>query len=299
MNNVYETHLSGLAIVNRGKVRDLYAINSDSLLMVTSDRLSAFDRVFRYPVPGKGIILTDISNFWFSKIGHVVPHHLLPVDPESIVSMEEDRRAIHRRAVVVKRLTPIPIESVVRGHLAGSGWNDYKRTGKVSDISLPPGIVPSKPLLEPIWTPFIKASNSGHDQICSFDYVANLVGKDIAEKMRSISIDIYKLAYDYALDKELILVDTKMEFGLDKDGTLYIMDELLTPDSSRYWRRDSIINGSDTPFSLDKQYIRDYWRKMSYHPDCQELPDVPSYVIDELRRRYDEVHGLILGYRAV
>ncbi|CUT17439.1 MULTISPECIES: phosphoribosylaminoimidazolesuccinocarboxamide synthase [Candidatus Ichthyocystis] len=298
MDLVFETNLSSVHLASRGKVRDLYRIDDSSLLMVTSDRLSAFDHIFQKPIPNKGKILTALSTFWFNKIIHIVPNHLLSLDPESVVSSEDDKKIVRNRSVVVKKLQPIAIESVVRGYLAGGGLEEYIKTGAVSGVSLPANIKQTEKLPEPIWTPSIKVYHGGHDQSCSFADVANIIGQEIAEKIRSISIDIYNLACDYALAKGLIIADTKMEFGLDENHSLYIMDELLTPDSSRYWLRDSLVENS-SPFSLDKQYIRDYWIKMSYDQSCLGLPDVPNHVISELSHRYETLYDIISGHRVI
>ncbi|WP_092484630.1 phosphoribosylaminoimidazolesuccinocarboxamide synthase [Candidatus Ichthyocystis hellenicum] len=298
MDTVLETSLSSIPLAYRGKVRDLYKVNDNSLLMVTSDRLSAFDQIFHKPIPNKGRILTALSTFWFNKIEHIAPNHLLSLDPESVVSLEDDKKIVRGRSVVVKKLQPIAIESVVRGYLAGGGLKEYMETGAVSGISLPKNIKSTDALSEPIWTPSIKIYHGGHDQSCSFAYVANLVGHEMAEKIRSISITIYNMAYDYVLAKGLILADTKMEFGLDENHSLYIMDELLTPDSSRYWLRNS-LEKNNSPFSLDKQYIRDYWRKMSYDQSCLRLPDVPDHIISELSHRYETLYDIISGHRVI
>ena len=234
---LYESDLKSLKRLGRGKVRDIYAVNGDKLLIVTTDRLSAFDVVLSDPIPDKGRVLTQLANFWFAKLAHVVPNHLTGIDPESVVKGEEEKAQVRGRSIVVKRLEPLPIEAVVRGYLIGSGWKDYRKTGAVCGIRLPAGLRQAQKLPEPIFTPATKAAE-GHDENISFGRVEQLIGKDLAAQVRDISIRLYREAAEYAAGKGIIIADTKFEFGLDQDGALVLIDEVLTADSSRFWPAD-------------------------------------------------------------
>lgn len=293
-NALFESKLHSLEPAYRGKVRDLYVINDESLLMVDSDRLSAFDQVFEHPIPGKGKILTALSRFWFEKMSPLVPHHLLPMDPLSVVS-DDEKPLIQGRSAIVKRLRPIRIESVVRGYLTGSAWKDYEKEGHVNGLFLPPGLSQTHPLPEPIWTPSIKISDGGHDQSCSYEDVCSLIGKEKTDLIRTLSLRIYQNAFSYTSQRNIILLDTKMEFGSDeKTGSLYLMDELLTPDCSRYWLKKS-PDFEEKPYHLDKQYIRDYWTKTCDSRGFRRLPSLPKTVIEEFIRRYQMLYDIILG----
>ena len=253
---VFETHLHSLPLLARGKVRDNYAVGSDRLLMVASDRISAFDVVMADPIPGKGRLLTRMALFWFAKLGHIVPNHLTGQDPSSVVAPDEVAQ-IDGRAMLVKRLRPLPVEAVVRGYLAGSGWKEYQHNGQVCGVPLPPGLSNASRLPEPIFTPATKAEMGEHDENISFERMAQIIGLDLAEKVRSTALQLYTEAAAYAFSHGIIIADTKFEFGLDGDGTLTLMDEVLTPDSSRYWPLDSYQEGSNPP-SFDKQFLRDW-----------------------------------------
>ena len=253
---LYESSLHSLPLIARGKVRDNYAVGQDRLLMVATDRLSAFDVVMSEPIPGKGEMLTQMALFWFAKLGHIVPNHLTGEDPESVVAPDE-REQVRGRSMLVKRLKPLPVEAVVRGYLAGSGWKEYQESQSVCGVKLPPGLKNASKLPEPIFTPATKAEMGAHDENISFERMVQIVGAELAAKVRDVSIRLYKEAAEYALTRGIIIADTKFEFGLDQDGTLTLMDEVLTPDSSRFWPVEGYQEGANPP-SFDKQYVRDW-----------------------------------------
>ena len=256
MSTVYESRLTSLPLLHRGKVRDNYAVGEDRLLMVATDRLSAFDVVMGEPIPGKGEMLTKMALFWFAKLGHIVPNHLTGEDPESVVAPDE-REQVRGRSMLVKRLKPLPVEAVVRGYLAGSGWKEYQQSQSVCGVKLPPGLKNASKLPEPIFTPATKAAVGDHDENISFERMEAIIGADMAAKVREVSIRLCKEAADYALTRGIIIADTKFEFGLDAQGTLTLMDEVLTPDSARFWPVDGYKEGSNPP-SFDKQFVRDW-----------------------------------------
>jgi len=282
--------LHSLPLVARGKVRDNYAVGDDRLLMVASDRLSAFDVVMGEPIPGKGELLTKMALFWFARLRHVVPNHLTGEDPESVVAPDE-RAQVRGRSMLVKRLAPLPIEAVVRGYLAGSGWKEYQASQSVCGIKLPAGLANAAKLPEPIFTPATKAEAGAHDENISFEQAASLIGSDLAARVREVSIRLYSEAAAYALTKGIVIADTKFEFGLDRDGTLTLMDEVLTPDSSRYWPLQTWREG-DNPPSYDKQFVRDWleacrvngqpWNKRA------PAPALPAEVIEKTAAKYAE-----------
>ncbi len=253
---LYDIPLTSLPLLSKGKVRNNYAVGEDRILMVASDRISAFDVIMNEPIPGKGKLLTQMALFWFDKLKHVVPNHLTGEDPESVVAPEE-RELVRGRSMLVKRLKPLPIEAVVRGYLAGSGWKEYQQSGTVCGVKLPPGLKQASKLPEPIFTPATKAEMGQHDENIDFDRACAIVGRELAEKVREVSIRLYKEAADYALGKGIIIADTKFEFGLDEAGRLTLMDEMLTPDSSRFWRVSEYVEGA-APAGLDKQILRDW-----------------------------------------
>jgi phosphoribosylaminoimidazole-succinocarboxamide synthase len=285
-----ESRLRSLPLVARGKVRDNYAVGDDRLLMVASDRLSAFDVVMGEPIPGKGELLTRMALFWFARLAHVVPNHLTGDDPESVVAPDE-REQVRGRSMLVKRLKPLPIEAVVRGYLAGSGWKEYRESGAVCGIALPPGLKNASRLPEPIFTPATKAEAGAHDENIPFEQAAAAIGPELAARVREISIRLYREAAAYALTQGIVIADTKFEFGLDAHGTLTLMDEVLTPDSSRYWPVESWREG-DNPPSYDKQFVRDWleavridgqpWNKRA------PAPKLPPEVIEKTAAKYRE-----------
>ncbi len=285
-----ESDLKSLPLLARGKVRDNYAVGDDRMLMVASDRLSAFDVVMGEPIPGKGELLTRMALFWFARLGHVVPNHLTGADPESVVAADE-RAQIRGRAMLVKRLRPLPVEAVVRGYLAGSGWKEYQANGRVCGVSLPPGLKNASRLPEPIFTPATKAAMGEHDENIAFERMEQIVGSELAHRVREVSIRLYREAAAFALGKGIIIADTKFEFGLDAAGTLTLMDEILTPDSSRYWPLESYHEGENPP-SFDKQFVRDWlegvridggpWNKRA------PAPALPAQVIEKTAAKYRE-----------
>jgi len=251
-----DTTITSLPLLAKGKVRDNYAVGEDRLLMVATDRLSAFDVVMGEPIPGKGEVLTRMALFWFDQLGHVVPNHLTGDDPQSVVAPNE-REQVRGRAMLVKRLKPLPVEAVVRGYLAGSGWKEYQQSQSVCGVALPPGLKNASKLLEPIFTPATKAEMGDHDENINFERMAEIVGPALAAQVRRVAIELYSQAAAIALAKGIIIADTKFEFGLDADGTLTLMDEVLTPDSSRFWPVEGYAEGGNPP-SYDKQFVRDW-----------------------------------------
>ena len=258
---LHTSTITSLPLLARGKVRDNYAVGSDRILMIASDRLSAFDVIMDQPITGKGIILTQMALFWFDKLGHICPNHLTGDAPESVVTEAEKPQVAGGRSMLVKRLRPIPVEAVVRGYLAGSGWAEYQQNQSVCGVPLPTGLRNAAKLPEPIFTPAAKAEVGEHDENISFDKMVGMVGADLAEKIKATSIAIYKAAADYAATRGIIIADTKFEFGLDENGVLTLMDEVLTPDSSRFWPADSYqaaYEAGKNPPSFDKQFLRDW-----------------------------------------
>jgi phosphoribosylaminoimidazole-succinocarboxamide synthase len=280
-----QSNIRSLPLVYRGKVRDSYAVGDDKLLLITSDRLSAFDVVMNQPIPDKGRVLNAMSNFWFEKLAHIVPNHLTGIDPESVVAPGE-REQVRGRAVVVMRLKPILVEAVVRGYLIGSGWKDYQRTGEVSGIELPPRLQLASRLPEPIFTPATKAATGLHDENISFERAMSAIGAELAFKVRTESLALYRAAADYALTRGIIIADTKFEFGTDADGHLRLMDEVLTADSSRFWPADDYEEGVSPP-SFDKQFVRD-WLEAQHWNKTPPPPDLPPDIIERTADKYRE-----------
>jgi phosphoribosylaminoimidazole-succinocarboxamide synthase len=289
---LYESDLKSLPRLGRGKVRDIYAVGDDRLLIVVSDRLSAFDVVLPDPIPDKGRVLTALSNFWFEKLAHIVPNHLTGIDPESVVAGEDEKAQVRGRAVVVRKLMPLPIEAVVRGYLIGSGWKDYRASGAVCGIRLPAGLRQAEKLPEPIFTPATKAKE-GHDENIGFERTCEIVGRELAEKVRSISIRLYREAADYAATRGILIADTKFEFGTDDQGTVVLIDEALTPDSSRFWPADGYRVGVSPP-SFDKQYVRDWLESVGWDKR-PPAPRLPPAVIAGTAARYREAYERLTG----
>jgi phosphoribosylaminoimidazole-succinocarboxamide synthase len=289
---LYESNLKSLKRVGRGKVRDIYAVGDDKLLIVVSDRLSAFDVVLADPIPDKGRILNEMAAFWFDKLAHLVPNQLTGIDPESVVHGEDDKAQVRGRSMVVKKLKPLPIEAVVRGYLIGSGWKDYQKTGAVCGIRLPAGLKQAQKLPAPIFTPATKAAE-GHDENISFAQVEKLIGAELAAKVRELSILLYREAADYAAGKGIIIADTKFEFGLDEKGGLVLIDEVLTADSSRFWPADSYREGISPP-SFDKQYVRDYLESLTWEK-TPPAPRLPADVIERTSQKYREALARLTG----
>ena len=291
MGALYESSLKSLPRIGKGKVRDIYAVGKDKMLIVASDRLSAFDVVLPDPIPDKGRVLNEMANFWFAKLGHVVPNQLTGIDPESVVAPEE-KAQVRGRSVVVKKLKPLPIEAVVRGYIIGSGWKDYQKTGKVCGIELPKGMQQAQKLPQPIFTPATKAE-TGHDENISFEEVEKLIGKELAAKVREVSIKLYKEAADFAATKGIIIADTKFEFGLDDKNNLVLIDEVLTADSSRFWPADSYQVGMSPP-SYDKQYVRDYLESLTWDK-TPPAPKLPEDVIARTSQKYRDALERLTG----
>ena len=290
MQALYESSIKSLPLISKGKVRDIYAIGDDQLLMITTDRLSAFDVVMGEPIPGKGIVLNQMANFWFDKLSHVIPNHLTGIDPESVVAADEASQ-VKGRAIVTKRLKPILVEAVVRGYLSGSGWKDYLATGAICGIQLPAGMQNAQKLPEPIFTPAAKAEVGEHDENISYAEVEKKIGAELAKKIRDVSIRLYQEASEFAATKGIIIADTKFEFGLDEAGHLVLMDEVLTADSSRFWPASSYQVGSNPP-SFDKQFVRD-WLELAVvngkpWDKSPPAPKLPNDVIEKTAAKYRE-----------
>jgi len=307
-----QSDLPGLPLRHRGKVRDVFdlprecipeaalaaagpgAVSADGyLLMVATDRLSAFDVVLPDPIPGKGEMLCQISNFWFGKTAHLMPNHLTGIDVAAVLPEGVDPALYAKRAVVTRKLKPVPVEAIARGYLIGSGWKDYQRTGKVSGIALPPGLRQAEQLPEPIFTPSTKAAVGDHDENIDFDAMVRAVGADLAERVRDATLRLYRFAAAYAAERGILLADTKFEFGTDADGRLYIMDEMLTPDSSRYWPADEYEVGTSPP-SYDKQIVRDHLETLDWGK-TPPGPTLPAEVIGRTRARYAEALQKLAG----
>ena len=288
MPPLFESHLHSLPLIARGKVRDNYAVGNDRILMVASDRLSAFDVVMNEPIPGKGRVLTQMALFWFARLGHIVANHLTGDDPESVVAGDE-REQVRGRSMLVRRLKPVPIEAVVRGYLAGSGWKEYQQTGSVCGVPLPPGLKNASKLPAPIFTPATKAEMGDHDENIDFERMVDLVGAELAGRIRDVSIRLYSEAAAYALSKGIVIADTKFGFGLDADGALVLMDEVLTPDSSRYWPLEGYREGVNPP-SFDKQFVRDWLEAIRIDgqpwPKRPPAPPMPLAVRKQSSERY-------------
>ena len=290
---LFESNVPSLELVNRGKVRDVYALDDERLMIVTSDRLSAFDVVLPDPIPGKGEVLTRISNFWFGRTGDIIPNHLLDTDVTSAVAGLADAEILRHRAIVTRRLEPLPIEAVVRGYLIGSGWKDYTSTGAVCGIDLPSGLELADRLPEPIFTPATKAAAGEHDVNISFEEAAALVGTDLARRVREVAIALYLHAFEYARGRGIIVADTKFEFGLDADGQLFLIDEAITPDSSRFWPARSYRPGLSPP-SVDMQFVRDYLAGLEWDKKAP-APALPEEIIRRTSEKYQEALRLITG----
>jgi len=294
---LFESHLHSLPLIARGKVRDNYAVGDDRILMVASDRISAFDVVMSEPIPGKGEMLTKMALFWFDKLAHVVPNHLTGVPPESVVAPDEVEQ-VRGRSMLVKRLKPLPVEAVVRGYLAGSGWKEYQATGAVCGVKLPKGLKQASRLPEPIFTPATKADAGAHDENISYALTEAAIGPSLAAEVRDVAIRLYREAAAYGLTRGIVIADTKFEFGIDERGVLTLMDEVLTPDSSRFWPVGSYREGISPP-SFDKQYLRDWledvrvrgrnWNKKS------PAPTLPANVVLTTRERYVEALVMLVG----
>jgi len=284
---VFETSIKSLPLIHRGKVRDLYAVGNDHILFIATDRLSAFDVILPTPIPGKGILLTKISDFWFQKTKSLIPNHLSDRRLEDVLPDPEERAQAEGRCMLVRRLEPVPVEAIVRGYIIGSGWKDYQKTGAICGVELPKGLRLADRLPEPIYTPSSKAAAGHHDENIDFEQTVELVGKEIATQVRDMTLMIYNMAAEHARARGIIIADTKFEFGLDKNGQLVLMDEALTPDSSRFWPVDEWEPGTNPP-SFDKQIVRDYLETLDWDKKAPG-PALPEEILERTAARYREV----------
>ncbi len=289
MQALYETKLN-LPLIQKGKVRDIYAIGDKNMLIVTTDRISAFDVVLEEPIASKGAVLTTISNFWFNKTKHIVANHLDNMALSNILTVDEANQ-VGSRAIIVKKLKPLPVEAIVRGYLIGSGWKDYQKTGAVCGIKLPPNLELAGKLPQAIYTPSTKADIGEHDQNINYTETIKLIGENLAKKVRNISIEIYNFAAKYALKRGIIIADTKFEFGLDENDNLLLMDEVLTPDSSRFWSQDDYQVGT-SPMSFDKQIVRDYLETCNWDK-TPPAPKLPAEIANKTSAKYQQVQQLL------
>jgi phosphoribosylaminoimidazole-succinocarboxamide synthase len=289
LETLYESHIKSLPLLARGKVRDIYAVGDDHLLIVTTDRLSAFDVVLPEPIPGKGAVLTSVSNFWFRQTRNIIPNHLAEKTLAEVLPDAAERAEVEGRAIVVKKMAALPVESIVRGYLIGSGWKDYQRTGSVCGIQLPAGLRLAERLPEPIFTPSTKAAVGDHDVNIDFAQACELLGAELAEQVRDVSLRIYTTCAAYARERGIIIADTKFEFGLDPAGKLVLIDEVLTPDSSRFWPADTYAPGS-SPASFDKQFVRDYLETLDWDKTAPG-PGLPDEIIAKTAEKYREAEA--------
>jgi phosphoribosylaminoimidazole-succinocarboxamide synthase len=289
---LFRPNIKSLPLINSGKVRDIYDIDDQHMLIVTSDRLSAFDVILPDPIPNKGRVLTEVSNFWFDRCKNIIPNHLTDIKVKDVIKETEELDVLEGRALVVRKLKPLPIEAVIRGYLIGSGWKDYQATGAVCGIKLPSGLQQAEKLPEPIFTPATKADVGDHDENIDFEETVKLIGKELAEQVRDISLKIYTQAVEYAQTKGIIIADTKFEFGLDENDQLVLIDEVLTPDSSRFWPVDSYKVGT-SPASFDKQYIRDYLETLDWGKTAPG-PKLPEEVIKNTAAKYEEARDKLI-----
>lgn len=283
---LYQSSLKSLKLRAHGKVRDIYDIDAQHMLIVTTDRLSAFDVILPDPIPGKGRVLTNVSNFWFNKMSHILPNHLANIPLEQVLPDAEERAQVEGRAIVVKLLKPLPVEAIVRGYLIGSGWKDYQKSGAICGIELPQGLQQAQQLPEPIYTPSTKAAMDQHDENVTFAKTVELMGQSLAEQVRDASLKLYKEAAAYAKERGIIIADTKFEFGVDDNGVLHLIDEALTPDSSRFWPADQYQVGISPP-SFDKQYVRDYLETLGWNKAAPG-PHLPAEVAEHCAAKYHE-----------
>ena len=288
---VYETALTSLPLIAKGKVRDIYAVDDQHMLIVTTDRLSAFDVIMPTPIPQKGVILTQVANFWFELLKDVIPNHLSSKTLDDLPLTAEEKALLQGRSIIVKRLKPLPVEAIVRGYLIGSGWKDYQQTGAVCGIDLPSGLRMADRLPTPIFTPSTKADVGNHDINISFAQMQDKIGADLAEQVRDVSIELYNRAAAYALTRGIIIADTKFEFGLDADNNLVLIDEILTPDSSRFWPADQYQPGISPP-SFDKQFVRDYLETLDWGKVAPG-PELPAEIVAKTAAKYREVADLL------
>ena len=289
---MYESRIESLPLIGRGKVRDIYAVGDDKLLLVATDRLSAYDVILPTPIPEKGRVLTELANFWFERLKGIVPNHLTGIDPETVVAPGE-KNEVRGRSIVARRMQPLPVEAVVRGYLEGSGWKEYRESQSVCGVALPPGLARASRLAQPIFTPATKAEAGHHDENISFERMAATIGEERAREVRDIAIALYKAAAQYALTRGIIIADTKFEFGLDANGRLHLIDEAITPDSSRFWPLDTYREGA-SPESFDKQYVRNWLDSIGFDrkPPAPPMPDEVARMTSE---KYQEALRRLTG----
>jgi len=289
--SLLDTNLTSLPLLHKGKVRDIYDIDDKHMLIVTTDRLSAFDVILTDPIPGKGIVLNEVSDFWFKKLAHIIPNQLSDVSLEQVLDNPEDCQRLTKRGIVVKKLKPLPIEAIVRGYLIGSGWKDYQKSGQVCGIELATGLQQASQLPEPIFTPSTKAAVGEHDENISYQQTIELLGEDLAKQVRDVSIALYSTAAEFALERNIIIADTKFEFGLDDNGVLHLIDEVLTPDSSRFWDAKQYQVGT-SPASFDKQIVRDYLETLDWNKTAP-APSLPTEIAEKTAAKYREAQDLL------
>ena len=289
---LHTSHIKSLPLLHSGKVRDIYDIDDQHMLIVTTDRISAFDVIMPTPVPGKGIILNQVTQFWMNKLSHVIPNQLCDLKLEDVLPDERERAEVAEHAMIVKKLKALPVEAIVRGYIIGSGWKDYQATGSVCGIELPTGMQLADRLPEAIYTPSTKAAVGAHDENIDYNQSKDLLGEDIARQVRDISIQLYTEAADYALQRGIIIADTKFEFGLDAEGRLTLIDEVLTPDSSRFWPEDQYQPGT-SPVSFDKQYVRDYLETLDWNKTAPG-PELPDSIVTKTAEKYEYAKKLLL-----
>jgi phosphoribosylaminoimidazole-succinocarboxamide synthase len=291
MDSLHTSNITSLPLLHKGKVRDIYDIDSGHMLIITTDRISAFDVIMPTPIPGKGRILNDVTRFWLNKLEHLIPNHLSTLPLEKVLPDAAEREQVADHAMIVKKLKPLPIEAIVRGYLIGSGWKDYQATGTVCGIALPAGLKLADRLPEPIFTPSTKAALGAHDENIDYTQTEALLGKDLAAQVRDVSLNLYKEAAEYALKRGIIIADTKFEFGLDADGRLTLIDEVLTPDSSRFWPVDQYQPGT-SPVSFDKQFVRDYLESLDWNKTAPG-PNLPDSIVTKTAEKYQQAKTLL------
>lgn len=290
---LHTSHIKSLPLLHSGKVRDIYDIDDDHMLIVTTDRISAFDVIMPTPVTGKGIILNQVTQFWMNKLSHIIPNQMCDIKLEDVLTDDTERAEVANHAMVVKKLKALPIEAIVRGYIIGSGWKDYQATGAICGIPLPKNMQLADKLPEAIYTPSTKAAVGAHDENIDYKKSKDLLGADIAQQVRDVSLQLYQAAADFALERGIIIADTKFEFGLDKKGQLTLIDEVLTPDSSRFWPKDQYQPGS-SPVSFDKQFVRDYLETLDWNKTAPG-PELPNSIVTKTAEKYEYAKKLLMG----
>lgn len=284
--SLHTSHISNLKLLHKGKVRDIYDIDEQHMLIVTTDRISAFDVIMPNPIPDKGVILNEVTRFWLKKLEHIIPNHLADIPLSDIITDDNERKAVERHAMVVRKLKALPVEAIVRGYIIGSGWKDYQASGAICGIELPKGLQLADKLPEPIYTPSSKADVGEHDENIDFAATEKLLGADLAQQVKEVSLKLYKEAADYALERGIMIADTKFEFGVDENNQLVLIDEVLTPDSSRFWPADQYQPGS-SPMSFDKQFVRDYLETLDWNKTAPG-PELPEEIVQKTAEKYQE-----------